>query len=66
MKNTKTIKVSGKEKEKNKTIKKVVFRLDSDSLYKIKRIALEKRTTQNDLFVEAIYMLIDKYKEYLK
>lgn len=46
--------------------KKVIFRLDSEKIKDIKRIAVEKEMTQNDLFVEAIDCIIDKYKNYLK
>jgi hypothetical protein len=40
--------------------------LDSDVIKNMKRIALEKDTTQNDLFVEGCKYIIGKYKEYLK
>lgn len=46
--------------------KKVVYRLDSDILKDIKRIAVERETTQNDLFVEGMKMIREKYKGLLK
>ncbi len=46
--------------------KKVIFRLDSEKIKDIKRIAVEKETTQNDLFVEGIDCIIEKYKSLLK
>lgn len=46
--------------------KKVVFRLDADKIKDIKRIALEKETTLNDLFVEGVDCVLKKYKEFLK
>lgn len=46
--------------------KKVVFRLDTDKIKNIKRIALEKETTLNDLFVEGVDCVIKKYNEFLK
>lgn len=47
-------------------LKKVVFRLDSDIIKNMKRIAIEKDTTQNDLFVEGCKYIVNKYKEFLK
>ena len=46
--------------------KKVVFRLDPDILKDNKRIALEKEVTQNDLFVEGMKFIREKYKNLLK
>ena len=46
--------------------KKVIFRLDSEKIKDIKRIAVEKETTQNDLFVEGIDCIIEKYKALLR
>ena len=47
-------------------LKKIVFRIDSDLLKDIKRIALEKERTQNDLFVEGMKVIREKYKSVLK
>ncbi len=46
--------------------KKVIFRLDTKKIKDIKRIAVEKETTLNDLFVEGIDCVIEKYKEFLR
>jgi hypothetical protein len=46
--------------------KKVLFRLDPDILKDIKRIAVEKEVTQNDLFVEGMKFIREKYKNLLK
>jgi hypothetical protein len=46
--------------------KKVVFRLDTNKIKNIKRTALEKETTLNDLFVEGVDYAIKKYNEFLK
>ena len=46
--------------------KKVLFRLDADILKDIKRIAVEKEVTQNDLFVEGMKFIREKYKNLLK
>jgi len=47
-------------------IKKVVFRLDSEKMKDIKRIAIERDTTLSSLFSEAIDATIQKYHKYLK
>lgn len=46
--------------------KKVIFRLDTTKIKDIKRNTLEKETTLNDLFVEGIDCVIEKYKEFLR
>jgi len=46
--------------------KKVIFRLDTAKIKDIKRIAVEKETTLNDLFNEGIDCVIEKYKDLLK
>ena len=46
--------------------KKVVFWLEPDILKDIKRIKLEKEVTQNDLFVEGMKFIREKYKNLLK
>jgi len=46
--------------------KKVVFRLDTDKIKDIKRIAVEKEITLNDLFVEGVECVIKRYKDLLK
>lgn len=46
--------------------KKVIFRLDTAKIKDIKRIAVEKESTLNDLFVEGIDCVIEKYKDLLK
>jgi hypothetical protein len=47
-------------------LKKVVFRFDVDDIEKIKIIAAKKRTTQNNLFVEAMKDLLKKYERLWK
>jgi hypothetical protein len=47
-------------------LKKVVFRFDVDDIEKIKIIAARRRTTQNDLFVEAMRDLLKKYEKLWK
>jgi hypothetical protein len=47
-------------------LKKVVFRFDVDDIEKIKIVAAKKRTTQNDLFVEAMKDLMKKYEKLWK
>ena len=37
--------------------KKVIFRFDSVKIKDIKRIAVEKETTQNDLFLKELIVL---------
>jgi len=46
--------------------KKVVFRLDTDKIRDIKIIAAKKETTLNNLFVEGIECVLDKYKDLLR
>lgn len=46
--------------------KKVVFRLDIDKIKDIKRIAVEKEITLNDLFNEGVECVLKKYKDLLK
>ena len=46
--------------------KKIVFRFDIDSIEKVKIIAAKRRTTQNDLFVEAMNDLLKKYEKLWK
>ena len=47
-------------------LKKIVFRFDVDDIEKVKIVAAKKRTTQNDLFVEAMKDLLKKYEKYWK
>ena len=47
-------------------LKKVVFRFDVDDIEKIKIIAAKKRTTQNNLFLEAMKDLLKKYERLWK
>jgi hypothetical protein len=47
-------------------LKKVVFRLDTEIIKNLKRIAVEKETTQNDLFVEGCEYVLKKYKDLIK
>ena len=46
--------------------KKVVFKLTTDKIRDIKIIAAKKDTTLNNLFVEGIDCVLDKYKSLLK
>ncbi len=47
-------------------MKQVVYRLDDQSIEKIKILAAKKRITQNDIFVEAITDLLKKYERSFK
>jgi len=47
-------------------LKKIVFRFDVDDIEKVKIVAAKRRTTQNDLFVEAMKDLLKKYEKYWK
>jgi hypothetical protein len=47
-------------------LKKVVFRFDVDDIEKLKIIAAKKRTTQNNLFKEAMQDFFKKHKDLLK
>ena len=47
-------------------LKKVVFGFDVDDIEKVKIVAAKKRTTQNDLFVEAMKDLLKKYEKLWK
>ena len=46
--------------------KKVVFRLDTSKIRDIKIIAAKKETTLNNLFIEGIDSVLDRYKSLLK
>ena len=46
--------------------KKVVFRLTTDKIRDIKIIAAKKETTLNNLFVEGIDCVLDKYSSLLQ
>ena len=50
----------------NTMIKKVVFRLDSEKIKDVKRIALEREITLSKLFSESIDSIISKYQKLLK
>lgn len=43
--------------------KKVSFMIDEDTLYELKKVALEERTTQTDLFIRWIKEGLDRNKE---
>ncbi len=45
--------------------KKVVYRISSPIVRDIKIIAAKKETTLNDLFVEGINLILEKYKQLL-
>ena len=46
--------------------KKVVFRLDPDKIKDIKIIAIKKDTTLNNLIVEGIDHILERYKKLLE